>query len=82
MSDKDSKDAKATTAMPGDADERMEKLRAEAKLRTPRTPVRKKKDDDSDDNDSVEETDTERGSLTPVQYDDDGYGDVPVQMRD
>ena len=36
---------------------------------------------DVDSKDPVDETEPERGTLSPAQFDDDGWGDTPVQMR-
>lgn len=43
--------------------------------------------DPSDDKDPVDpgepepEVEPERGTLSPAQYEDDGWGDTPIQMR-
>lgn len=59
-------------AMPGDPDESFEKMKRAAK------PARKVDKDEKDE----EGSETDRGTLTPVQYEDDGWNDLPVQMRE
>lgn len=55
----------------------------ELKLRPP--PKRNKKDDEevkAPENESRTDVHImERGPLSPAQYDDDGWGETPVQMR-
>ncbi len=41
----------------------------------PRKPRKKAESKDAEDAGEV------RGTMTPVQYDDDGWGNVPIQMR-
>lgn len=43
----------------------------------PKKTARKK----TDTKDDTEDAGEVRGTMTPVQYDDDGWGNVPIQMR-
>jgi hypothetical protein len=45
---------------------------ADAAKAEAKKPARKKSESDSTE---------ERGEMSPVQFDDDGWGDLPVQMR-
>lgn len=104
---KDEKELLKGVAMPGDADEPMDKAKAERKTR-----AAKKTDEHSEHGEHAPDpaahdphehdtrdtnahnspeakqaeqdaqADMARGDGTPVQYDDDGFGGLPVQMRD
>lgn len=76
---------KGAVAMPGDADEPLDKIQAERKVRASKDKDEKDEKRNTEpggDNDLGDQPGTSRGVSTPVQFDDDGFADLPVQMRD
>lgn len=71
------------TTLPGDGDEPMERLKAERQKRARKDEA---PDKDAAPDKAVADKDEKasqsaKGPLSPAQFDDDGWGDTPVQMR-
>lgn len=76
-------------AMPGDPDESVDKLKKgrreatekKAEAAEAKAPASEKTEEKKALADNVTGADQVRGDQSPVQYDGDGWGETPAQMR-